>query len=183
MRYRQRLIARNSFLFLIFTFVISVFCHEGNAGEYASTIVIQKEERWWAGVISESHRMPLHNADYSFDSYADTAGNQVQPLLLSNQGRYIWSEDPFRFEFTNGGIHLYSRFNSIQTGSHGSSLKDVYQYASKTFFPPSGKIPDPLLFTKPQFNTWIEFTYNQNQKDILDYAHKIVENGFPPGVC
>ena len=55
MRYHQRLIARNSFLFLIFTFVISVFCHEGNAGEYASTIVIQKEERWWAGVISESH--------------------------------------------------------------------------------------------------------------------------------
>ena len=51
-----------------------------------------------------------------------------------------------------------------------------------TFFPPSGRIPDPLLFTHPQFNTWIELTYNQNQRDVLAYAHAIVANGFPPGV-
>jgi len=29
----------------------------------------------------------------------------------------------------------------------------------------------------PQYNTWIELMYNQNQKDILEYAGKIIENG------
>ena len=34
----------------------------------------------------------------------------------------------------------------------------------------------------PQFNTWIELVYNQNQKDILNYANNIILNGFEPGV-
>ena len=142
---------------------------------------IAQGERWWAGVISHSHLMPLYDQSYSFDAYGDTAGNQVQPLLISNQGRYIWSEDPYRFEFRDGIIHFTSRFGPILTGQSGSTLKEVYQYVSRTFFPPAGRIPDPILFTRPQFNTWIELTYNQNQKDILAYAKQIVEHGFPPG--
>jgi alpha-glucosidase len=38
------------------------------------------------------------------------------------------------------------------------------------------------LISRPQYNTWIELTYNQNQDDILKYARAIVENGLPPGV-
>jgi len=147
-----------------------------------TTVVVVPGERWWAGVISQSHLMPLHDKDYSFDSYEDVAGNQVQPLLLSDHGRYIWSDDPFRFEFRDGAIHLSSRYHSLQTGQHGSTLKDVYRFVSGSFFPPSGKIPAPILFTRPQFNTWIELTYNQNQKDVLAYAEKIIACGFPPGV-
>lgn len=43
-------------------------------------------------------------------------------------------------------------------------------------------MPDRLLFEQPQYNTWIELIYDQNQKDILKYAHAIIDNGFPPGV-
>ncbi|MCG8514154.1 MAG: hypothetical protein MI740_08435, partial [Halanaerobiales bacterium] len=32
------------------------------------------------------------------------------------------------------------------------------------------------------YNTWIELMYDQNQEDILKYAHDIIDNGFPPGV-
>jgi alpha-glucosidase len=39
-----------------------------------------------------------------------------------------------------------------------------------------------LLFTHPQYNTWIELMYDQNKKDILTYARAIIDNGFPPGV-
>ena len=39
-----------------------------------------------------------------------------------------------------------------------------------------------MLFTHPQFNTWIELTYDQNQRDVLAYARAIVANGFPPAV-
>jgi alpha-glucosidase len=54
--------------------------------------------------------------------------------------------------------------------------------ASKKYFPPTGKTPDPLLFKSPQYNTWIELMYNQNQEDVLKYARNIIKNGLPPGV-
>ena len=34
----------------------------------------------------------------------------------------------------------------------------------------------------PQYNTWIELMYDQNQRDIMRYARKAVENGFPQGI-
>jgi alpha-glucosidase (family GH31 glycosyl hydrolase) len=172
---RGRLATASLLVFLVYSSVLAQTAQP-------LTLTVAEGERWWAGVISQSHRMPLHERPYTFDSHGDTAGNQVQPLLISDQGRYIWSEDPFRFEFRVGAIHLSARAGAIQTGQHGSTLKEVYQYVSRRFFPPAGRTPDPLLFTRPQFNTWIELTYNQNQKDILDYARHIVDQGFPPGV-
>ena len=42
----------------------------------------------------------------------------------------------------------------------------------KAHFPPSGKLPDSLFFTMPQYNTWIELMYNQNEKDVLKYCRR-----------
>jgi alpha-glucosidase (family GH31 glycosyl hydrolase) len=38
------------------------------------------------------------------------------------------------------------------------------------------------MFTRPQYNTWIELMYDQNQADVLKYARAIKTNGYPPGV-
>jgi alpha-glucosidase len=43
-------------------------------------------------------------------------------------------------------------------------------------------MPDEQLFSSPQYNTWIELMYNQNQADILKYAKGIRDHGFPSGV-
>lgn len=64
----------------------------------------------------------------------------------------------------------------------GTTLKEALLAASAKHFPPSGKIPEPTFFSLPQYNTWIELMYDQNQEDIMNYAHKAVENGFPQGV-
>ena len=36
------------------------------------------------------------------------------------------------------------------------------------------------MFATPQYNTWIELMYDQNQRDVLKYAHAIVDNGCRP---
>jgi hypothetical protein len=36
------------------------------------TLAVAEGERWWAGVISQSHLMPLHGRPYAFDSYGST---------------------------------------------------------------------------------------------------------------
>ena len=148
------------------------------------TLTVEDDERWWVGVISESHRMPLDASSppFEIDLFGNTAGNQVQPLLLSTKGRYVWSEEPFRLAFRGGTIRLSSDLAPFQSGRQGSTLREASLHAAESFFPPSGRIPDETLFTHPQFNTWIELTYDQNQKDVLAYARGIVENGFAPGV-
>ena len=75
------------------------------AEEQRREIAFQPGEHWWAGVIAEAHRMPFTaESKFEFDFFGDTAGNQGQPLLISDQGRYIWCDEPFRFEFDRGKI-------------------------------------------------------------------------------
>jgi alpha-glucosidase len=147
-------------------------------------IAVEGDERWWVGVISESHRMPLDQSSrlFEIDLLGNTAGNQVQPLLLSTKGRYVWSEEPFRLTFRDGTIRVASDLGPLQPGRYGTTLREAALHAGRSFFPPSGKTPDPMLFTHPQFNTWIELVYDQNQRDVLAYARAVVANGFPPAV-
>jgi alpha-glucosidase len=140
-------------------------------------------ERWWAGVISDAHRMPFTaDSKYQFDFDANTGGNQGQPLLISDKGRFLWCDQPFSFRIGGGEIHAESKYAAIDSGTHGSTLRDVYRHVSARYFPSAGKTPHEALFLHPQYNTWIELTYNQNQKDVLAYARAIGANGFPQGV-
>ena len=140
-------------------------------------------EYWWGGLSSQGHKMPYDaNSKVTHDLWGDNAGNQAQPLLLSNKGRYVWSENPIKYSFADGKITISTRTGEIDSGDAGENLKDAYDYVVKNFFPPNGVIPDERLFTKPQFNTWIELQYDQNEEDILKYAQSIVDNGYAPGV-
>ncbi len=135
---------------------------------------------WWVGIINQGELMPVQNG-YKADLHSNY-GNQVQPLLISDQGEVVWSEEPFRMWREHDTIFLVSASLSLEYRKAGNTLREAFLYASRTWFPPAGKLPDTLLFSAPQFNTWIELTYDQNQKDILQYASDIIKHGFPPGV-
>ncbi len=140
-------------------------------------INVDKNTYWWAGVINHGNKMPLiepYKANFN-----SNYGNQVQPLMLSSTRDVIWSDHPYQIDFSPGKLEIKG---SVQYYRGSGTLREAYLYASRTYFPPSGKIPDPLLFTQPQYNTWIELMYDQNQKDVLAYAGNIIANGFPPGV-
>ena len=70
----------------------------------------------------------------------------------------------------------------IQFGAEkGGSLRAAFEHCSKTFFPPRG-MPRVEWFQQPILNTWVEFNYNQNEKDILAYAKSFLAHGMKPGV-
>lgn len=150
----------------------------------ATNIVLVKSTNnvsWWAGIVEHGSQMPLTNG-YSANVWGENYQNQVQPLLLSDQGDVIWSEDPFKIQFQQGTLSVESRGDRMLWSKAGSSLREAFLYASGKYFPSSGKTPDELLFSYPQYNTWIELMYDQNQVDILKYAKGIRDHGFPAGV-
>lgn len=138
-------------------------------------------EKIWSGIIKDGQKMP-YSPGYKYDFWANNQENQLQPLLLGNKGSWIWSEEPYAFEITENSVLITNAKGKIKSGRSGASIAEAYKYASSVFFPASGKMPDELLFSKPQYNTWIELTYNQNQADVLKYAKGILDNGFSPGV-
>ena len=135
---------------------------------------------WWAGITNLGETMPLKNGDSA--TFYRNYGNQAQPLLISDDGQTVWSEKPYRFEVKNDTIFVYSKYRELIYHKSGNTLRDAFLYASRSYFPPSGEMPEELLFSSPQYNTWIELMYDQNQKDILKYANNIISNGFPAGV-
>ncbi|MGJ8725721.1 MAG: glycoside hydrolase family 31 protein [Roseibacillus sp.] len=142
-----------------------------------------ESEFWWGGLSAVGYETPYDSsAQVTHDMWADNKGNQAQPILLSNKGRYVWSEQPISYQFDNGTIKVSTRSGEILTGTKGTNLAEVYQHVSTKYFPSNGKIPDKQLFTHPQYNTWIELMYDQNEEDILKYAQAIIDNGYPPGV-
>lgn len=144
-------------------------------------LFLQPDEKVWAGVVIDGHLMPV-TKQYSLDFYGKNRYNQMQPLLLTNKGRYVWSEEPFKFEVAGNKVNITDPLNKTQIGSFGKTLAEVQRFVSNKYFKASGLLPDSLLFTAPQYNTWIELTYNQNQADIIKYAKAIIDNGMPPGV-
>jgi hypothetical protein len=107
--------------------------------------------------------------------------DQSASLFLSNQGRYLWSEKPFTATFCDGTIYIESEYE-IELREGYRDLKGAHAAAMEAHYPATGNIPDETFFRIPQYNTWIEFMYQQNQEGILAYAHSIVDNGMQPGI-
>ncbi len=139
-------------------------------------------ERWWGGFVALGNRMPFGEELAEQDLSKINYNNQSVPLLLSSEGRYVWSERPFRFRIEKGNLVVDSDHAPVEVVRAGENLRDACAAASAAHFPPSGRIPQELFFSMPQYNTWIELTYDQNQHDIMQYARKVVEHGFPCGI-
>ncbi len=168
---------------LLIGLVLATMTPSYSQSEEKIEIPILSGEYWWGGLSAIGYSTPYSSESVtSHDLWADNLGNQAQPLLLSSKGRYVWSESPLKYSFESGKISVSVREGEIYRGTAGTNLRDAYNYAVAHFFPPNGKIPEKLLFTKPQYNTWIELTYDQNEEDILKYAQAIIDNGYPPGV-
>ena len=59
---------------------------------------IIKGEYWWGGLSTEGHNTPYDaDSEVSHDQWANDEGNQAQPILLSNKGRYVWSNTPIKY--------------------------------------------------------------------------------------
>lgn len=153
------------------------------AAEANLELKVAADEFWWGGLSVHGPRMPYTASTHLAHSlYGDDGTNQAQPLLLSNRGRFVWSERPFRYAFAGGTLRITEASGKLEHGTAGRSLREAFREVARRFFPADGRMPDPIMFSHPQYNTWIELIYDQNQHDILKYARGIKAQNYPPGV-
>ncbi|MBQ7879547.1 MAG: alpha-galactosidase [Clostridia bacterium] len=145
---------------------------------------IRNDEYWWCGVIDLSYKMPFTKAtnlrfDMLKDPYTELCTNQLNPLFLSSDGRYAYLPEFGVFTFENGTLTLESDGEIL----HGekANLREACLHVNADISPPTGQTPPSICFTAPQYCTWMELLYGQNQEEILAYARRIVAEGLPAG--
>ena len=146
-------------------------------------IKILDGEKWFGSEVVHALDYPYGaDSEATVDTEHCSCGNQTAPLMLSSAGRYLWCDKGFTAVFSGGEITADSANGEIDFSDERGTLRTAYAAACAKHFPSNGVLPPEEFFTRPQFNTWIELIYDQNQKDILAYARKAVEEGFEPGI-
>ena len=150
------------------------------------SIKLKEGEYFWGGDAGCGWVMPIskdssYNRDFRYNSTT-----QCMPMYLSTKGRYVWSEKALKATICDGEITFESD-DTIELNEEGTSLREAYINVMEKHFPfvetrKNGKTLPREFFRCAQFNTWVEFAYDQNQKGILEYAHALIDNGFEPGI-
>ncbi len=138
-------------------------------------------ECFWGGSTLAGCDNPFTADSVKAYDYTRWCDNQVMPLFLSNKGRYIWSDHPFKVDFKGDGI-IRIEGEDVTVTQAGNTLRDAYLDAMKKHFPFDSKRLPERFFTTAQYNSWMEFTYSPTQDGILKYARDIIANGFEAGI-
>ncbi|MEV7416764.1 glycoside hydrolase family 31 protein [Streptomyces sp. NPDC089919] len=151
-------------------------------GSSALHLPLLDGERWWGGAAAEGRHMPFPEG-YRFD-LRDVLANQGMPLLLSDRGRWLHATGTFSFAIGDGRLtaHPHAPDTVLETGTGHGDLRGAYRDVMARHYPPTGTMPDPLLLCAPQYNLWIETVFEPTQDKVLDYAERLLDAGFPPGV-
>ncbi len=169
-------------------FVLLLLGTTALAQPYTLTVDMLPGEVWWGGIdnpdawkVKGDYAFPFDESmDFEIDLDETSYSNNAVPFFVSTKGRYIWSDAAFKAKFEKGRISIEGS-ETINLNQAGSTLKEAFLAACSAHFPPAGVLPPEEFITRPQYNTWIELMYNQNQKDIIAYAKDIEKNGFPTG--
>src|ERR1700733_1727768 len=88
----------------------------------AVEIAVPPGEYWWGGDTADGYRMPF--ADGSLADLRRPGDNQAMPMLVSSQGRYIWSDRPFTIEYAAAALKVRPQGGSrIEVGAGDASLR------------------------------------------------------------
>ena len=147
------------------------------------TVAMLPDEHWWGEATWWGEKMPFDaQSAVEIDIRRDGYANQYQSLLVSDRGRYVWCDGQTALSVSGGVMRIVSDGEPIALVQAGRTLREAFLAASKAHFPPSGRTPDLTFYSAPQYCTWIELTYRQNERDILAYAQSMLDHGLPPGM-
>lgn len=174
----KNLMAKKISLCLIILFTCGVFSSPANN---VSKIEVLKGEKWWGLFVSNAPVEPFLQP-FKVNTGETPLAGFYRPVLLSNNGRFIWSSEPMEIEFTGTEIIVTSAHEKVGVQKGGKNLREAYLVSCHKYFPPSGKVPDVNMFTMPQYDTSLELGFLQDQESVVAYAERILGEGLPAGI-
>ena len=113
---------RTRHLLALLALVLPVFA---GCGPKDLSIALEDGEAVWGGHIKDGSLMPFAPGFETSLEY--NLSNQVNPLLLTSKGQYVWSEAPFSFRIEENKIVITSHIAEIQTEKAGATLAEAFK--------------------------------------------------------
>ena len=156
-------------------------------------IPLLPDERWYGGAVNlgedgqpwtaSSETGDRRYGGSDFDLSSRCWGGGVMPFLVSDKGRYVWGEGPFKFRFSKGVLRVTSQVEKVEVVTAGKTLREAYLAGAARHFPFSGIVPPAEFFEKPQYNNWIEmFLRGVRQDNCEAIVDEVAKSGLPVGV-
>ena len=144
-------------------------------------IKIKKNEFWFGGFTDFAEYMPFNKKSQAEIDITYTKGhfNQINPLMISSRGRYVYAENYFKLNIKKGNIKIEFS-GEIDFGAKDNAY-GAYVYIKNKYFEFDGRMPDKRLFTMPQYCTWMALGENQTDEGVINYAKSIVDAALPTG--
>lgn len=150
--------------------------------EHILEFALLTDEYWWGISSALGDKMPFYADTFlEGDLLSGHWGDKAVPFLVSNKGRYVWCDAGFKYRLHNG-VWKITAYDAVpELVEAGTTLREAFLSAAAAHFPAGGTPPE-AFFSAPQYNTWMELTYDQTQASILRYASGILDSGLQPGV-
>ncbi len=156
-----------------------VVAFAANAAEYVTEIPVLKGEKWWGLDYLGRLEQPLQGGPSG--RVVNSSSENYKSVMVSNAGRYIYSENPINVIFDNEKFTITSNDEKIEVQKGGKTLREAYVVCALKNFT-LGQSPDPDMFALPMYETQHEFGYALDEETIVGYAEKLLAEGFPAGI-
>lgn len=170
----------NKFFTCAATLCMALYALSAGAAEYTTKIESEKTERWWGIFFGNAPDEPF-TAPFEINTAGFGAQGYMRSLIVSSNGRYIWSAYPMEISFDGNGFTIGSDHEKVEVRKGGKNLRDAYVVASLKHFPPTGIKADTYLFTHPVYDTRHEFGFAHDAEQVTTYAQRLLDEGFPAG--
>ena len=120
---------------------------------WTSAVQMLPGERWWGGANFFGTKMPFtEKTSVKIDLRHDNYHNQCASFLVSDKGRAVWCDRQCLIEIEGGSMRITPDVADakVSVSAAGATLRDAFRFASRTWCPPSGQLPDLLFFSAPQ---------------------------------
>jgi myogenesis-regulating glycosidase len=145
---------------------------------------LARSGHWYGGNVTSAHIWPLETGSSGFDPFYATS-NQTSPIWLtsSGMGLFVNSYAEMGFEINSEDSGLFSLYMNNQSAMDVTiiaeeNIVDAYHTMIRRIGIPE-QVPPKEFFTKPIYNTWIEFFTEVNQDGVIEYAKTIRSRELP----
>lgn len=129
--------------------------------------------------VSGSTVQPLDSV-FELTTMETSGGVYTLSVLLSGNGRYIYSEHPFTVSSDGERFRITSSHGKVEAKKGGKNLREAYLFCCHNHFSPDHTAPPAGTFTLPHYETEYDPGCFSSQEEIVRYAEKLLAEGSPP---